>query len=100
MEPIGFWSVLARMGWEPAAIGLLLLVVAWFVLSVGRGRLVPRSNVEDMRKDLNARVDDIAEERDTWRQAYTTTTTQLEKLLAQGSVTNELINSLRLEAQK
>jgi F0F1-type ATP synthase membrane subunit b/b' len=51
---------------QGGAIGLLTLVVLLILL----GRLVPRSVLEDVRKDRDARVAEVLAERDTWRDAH------------------------------
>lgn len=107
MEPIGFWAVLDRLGWEPAAIGLLLLLLAAFILAVLRGRLVPKATVDEVRQDRKDRLEELAKERDLWKQAHDTVVgtiqirdAQFEKLLSQGALTNELLTSLRTEAER
>lgn len=45
-------------------------LVALVVLMILLGRLVPRSVLEDVRADRDARVAEIAAERDTWRTAH------------------------------
>lgn len=51
---------------QGGAVALVTLVV----LLIYRGLLVPRSVLEDVRKDRDARVADLVAERDAWRQAY------------------------------
>ncbi|NUS25013.1 MAG: hypothetical protein HOV92_12430 [Streptomyces sp.] len=51
---------------QGGAIGLLSLVVLLILL----GRLVPRSVLEDVRKDRNDRIAEVVAERDTWREAH------------------------------
>ncbi|MDX3527126.1 hypothetical protein P1P75_11900 [Streptomyces sp. ID05-39B] len=51
---------------EGGAAALVTLVVLLIFL----GRLVPRSVLEDVRKDRDARVAEILAERDTWRDAH------------------------------
>ncbi len=48
------------------AAALVTLVVLLILL----GRLVPRSVLEDVRKDRDARVAEALAERDTWRKAH------------------------------
>ena len=45
-------------------------IVTLVVLLILLGRLVPRSVLEDVRKDRDARVAEIIAERDTWRAAH------------------------------
>ena len=60
---------------ELSAIGVLLpggagAIVTLIVLLILRGNLVSRAVLEDVRKDRDARVAEIASERDSWREAY------------------------------
>jgi hypothetical protein len=45
-------------------------LVGVVVLLVLTGRLVPRSHLSDLRADRDARIQEIAGERDTWRDAH------------------------------
>lgn len=45
-------------------------IVAFVVLLVFRGNLVPRSVLEDVRKDRDARIAEVIGERNTWRDAH------------------------------
>jgi uncharacterized protein (DUF3084 family) len=51
---------------QGGAVALVTLVV----LLILRGGLVPRSVLEDVRKDRDARVAEVIGERDTWRDAH------------------------------
>lgn len=51
---------------QGGAAAILALVVLFILL----GRLVPRSVLEDVRKDRDDRVSEIRAERDTWRDAH------------------------------
>ena len=51
---------------QGGAAAILALVVLFILL----GRLVPRSVLEDVRKDRDSRVAEILAERDTWRAAH------------------------------
>ena len=51
---------------QGGAAAILALVVLFILL----GRLVPRSVLEDVRKDRDDRVAQIIAERDTWREAH------------------------------
>ncbi|WP_354643837.1 hypothetical protein [Kitasatospora camelliae] len=45
-------------------------LVALIVLLILRGNLVPRSVLDDVRADRDARLAELAAERDTWREAH------------------------------
>lgn len=45
-------------------------LVTLVVLLILRGALVPRSVLEDVRKDRDSRVAEVLAERDTWRDAH------------------------------
>ncbi|NUS16301.1 MAG: hypothetical protein HOY69_33705 [Streptomyces sp.] len=45
-------------------------VLVVVVLLILRGRLVPRSVLEDIRADRDARIAELAAERDSWRAAH------------------------------
>lgn len=45
-------------------------LVAVIVLLILRGRLVPRSVLDDVRADRDARLAELSAERDTWREAH------------------------------
>jgi hypothetical protein len=51
---------------QGGAIALVTLVV----LLIYRGRLVPRSVLDDVRTDRDARVAELVAERNAWREAY------------------------------
>jgi F0F1-type ATP synthase membrane subunit b/b' len=51
---------------QGGAAALVTLVVLLILL----GRLVPRSVLQDVRADRDARIAEIAAERDTWRDAH------------------------------
>ena len=53
-----------------AAQGGAAAIVVLVVLLILLGRLVPRSVLEDVRADRDARLAEIAQERDTWRDAH------------------------------
>lgn len=59
-------------------------IVTLVVLLILLGRLVPRSVLEDVRKDRDVRVAEALSERDTWREAYRESETA--RLEAQGQV--------------
>lgn len=60
---------------ELSAIGVLLpggagALVTLIVLLILRGNLVSRAVLEDVRKDRDARVAELAAERNAWREAH------------------------------
>lgn len=95
-----FWEALANLDIRTVIIGVLLLMVFTcgmaFFRAVLKGQLVPRSTHED-----------IIKERDLWRQAHQQSeqTRQaqddmLDRVITQGSVTNELLKQLRLGSRR
>lgn len=52
------------------AQGGVVALVTFFVLLIYLGRLVPRSVVDDIRKDRDDRIQELASERDSWRDAH------------------------------
>ena len=105
MDPI--WSALARLGWEPLAIGLLLTILAAFVRAVLRGLLVPRSVLDDVRTDRAERLRELAAERDQWRKAHevseqtrTIMAQQQERLLSTTELTNQMLTSIKQEGRR
>jgi len=76
-----------------------------FVLALLSGRLKTRRDHEDRVTDLKERIQQIAEERDGWRQAHETSegtrrimAEQLDKLLAGQTVIERFLASLKGEA--
>ncbi|TXS39701.1 hypothetical protein [Streptomyces sp. t39] len=65
---------------DAGAIGLVVIVV----LLILTGRLVPRSTVEDVRADRDARLAELTSERDTWRDAHKES--EVARQVAQGQV--------------
>ncbi|MEU1099355.1 hypothetical protein [Streptomyces sp. NPDC005877] len=65
---------------QGGAVGILALVVMMVLL----GRLVPRSVLEDVRADRDARVAEMTAERDTWRAAHIES--EAARRIAQGQV--------------
>jgi hypothetical protein len=57
------------LGTNPAQGGAVALVTL-VVLLIFLGRLVPRSVLEDVRKDRDDRLAALVQERDAWREAY------------------------------
>lgn len=90
-----FWEALATLDIRTVIIGVVLLMLFTcgiaFFRAMLKGQLVPRST-----------HDDIIKERDLWRQAHQESehTRQavaelLDKVITQGTVTNELLKQLR-----
>lgn len=52
------------------ASGGAVALVTLVVLLIFFGKLVPRSVLEDVRKDRNDRIAEVVAERDTWREAH------------------------------
>ncbi len=52
------------------AQGGVVALVTLFVLFIYLGRLVPRSVVDDVRKDRDDRLQELVSERDSWREAF------------------------------
>ncbi len=50
--------------------GGAMAIVTFIVLLIIRGSLVPRSVLEDVRSDRDARIAEVLAERDTWRDAH------------------------------
>jgi hypothetical protein len=93
-----FWGLLGQ--WGPQ--GLMVALIGAFVYAILSGRLIPRKQHEDRVADQKERTLQLAEERDGWRQAHETSEVtrrimaeQVEKLLAQATVTNQLLSSLK-----
>lgn len=90
-----FWEALANLDIRTVITGIVLLMLFTcgmaFFRAMLKGALVPRSTHEDMIK-----------ERDLWRQAHQESertrqavADMLDKVVTQGSVTNELLKQLR-----
>lgn len=65
---------------DAGAAGIVILVVLLILL----GRLVPRAVLQDVRSDRDARLAEIATERDTWRAAHLES--EAARQVAQGQV--------------
>jgi hypothetical protein len=98
-----FWGLIAQ--WGPGG-GVFALAIAggWAILS---GRLISRRTHLDRVTDLKERIIQIGEERDSWRQAHETSegtrrilAEQVEKLITMGTVTNQMLTSLKSEAKE
>jgi hypothetical protein len=64
---VEFADFFAKLG--PGGIGFTgLLSFAIFLILTGR--LVPKSTVDDLRADNQARIADVREEADSWKDAY------------------------------
>jgi len=57
------------LGVDVASGGAVALVTL-VVLLIFFGKLVPRSVLQDVREDRNARIAEVVAERDTWREAH------------------------------
>jgi hypothetical protein len=62
-------AVTDLLGFKPTDLGAAALV-GLVVLMVLTGRLVTRRQLDDVRADRDARLAEIAAERDTWREAH------------------------------
>jgi hypothetical protein len=98
-----FWGLLGQWGPDALTVGLL----GAFVYAILTGRLVPRRVLEERVNDQKERTLQIAEERDGWKSAHETSegtrrimAEQVEKLIAMGTVTNQLLSSIKGEAQE
>ncbi len=58
---------LAKLPLEGLSIVGVIFIVGWLVWS---GRLVPKSIVNDLVSSREARITDLAAERDKWREAH------------------------------
>ena len=98
-----FWGVLGQ--WGPDALAWsLLAAIFWAILA---GRLKTRRDHEDRVTDLKERIQQIAEERDGWKSAHETSegtrrimAEQVEKLIAMGTLTNEMLTSIKGQAKE
>lgn len=83
---------------ELTAIGVLLpggagAIVTLIVLLILKGHLVSRAVLEDVRKDRDARVAELAKDRDLWRDAHRES--EAARIEAQSQV-GELVELARL----
>lgn len=76
-------------------------VVALAVILVLTGRLVPRRNLEDVRKDRDARIEEARAEAATWRRAWELErdvrelqAKHIEELLEFGRTTTRVLSAL------
>ena len=93
---VGFWAALAELDIRTVIIGVLLLLLSAVVYAILRGKLVPRSTLLDTQKERDLLWQAYRESEQT-RQAVASL---LDKVIAQGTVTNELLNQLRYGSQK
>jgi hypothetical protein len=59
-------------------------LLAFFVLMIMRGAIVPRRTLDDVRADRDARIQEMVAERDTWRAAHADS--EVARRVAQGQV--------------
>lgn len=71
----------------------LLAVVVWLILT---GRLVPRSVLEDVRRDRDVRVAEAREEAAEWQAAAKVSTEQMGTLLPEMQTHTMLLKALQL----
>jgi len=89
--------------WGPgSALLVFFLAVGWSIL---RGHLISRRAHLDRVNDFKERIAEIAAERDAWHTAHDTSegtrrimAEQVQSLLAQGQLTNQLLESLKSRA--
>lgn len=88
---------------QGGAAALVTLVVLLILL----GRLVPRSVLQDVRADRDARIAEIAAERDTWRDAHKESEaaridaqSQVGELLELSRTADHVLRSLRGEVPR
>lgn len=71
-ETIG--GILSHYGPSTALVGSLILLIVFVLRSyVGKvlsGDLVPRSTLDGVREDYKTHLDEVAKERDGWKQAH------------------------------
>ncbi|QKW31417.1 hypothetical protein HUT11_35215 (plasmid) [Streptomyces seoulensis] len=79
-------------------------IVTLIVLLILRGSIVSRAVLEDVRKDRDARIAELAAERDAWREAYRQSDAarieaqaQVKELLELSRVADHVLRSLRGE---
>lgn len=93
-----FLGVIAKL---PVAGGISSFLVAAFIYALLRGFLVPRSAVDDVRADRDARLAEVRRESDDWRTAWTDSqetnrilADQVKELIELARTTNQLIMAL------
>ena len=88
------------------ASGGAVALVTLVVLLIFFGKLVPRSVLEDVRKDRNDRIAEVVAERDTWREAHRMSEaarieaqSQVGELLELSRTADHVLRSIRGEVQ-
>lgn len=101
-----FWGVLSHYGPGTAIVGMLVLLVAFimrtYVGKVSSGELVPRSYLDAVRADCKAYTDEVAKERDGWREAHSASEEtrrlmagQYQQLIEGSIVTKALLETIK-----
>ena len=101
-----FWGVLTHYGPGTALTGTLVLLIVFilraYVGKVLSGDLVPRSTLDSVREDYKAHLEEVAKERDGWKQAHAASeeTRQLmggqyEKLVEGSIVTKAILDQIK-----
>lgn len=85
----GFWAVLEKVPLAGGGAVGILSVVVYLILT---GRLVPRSTLEDVRKDRDERVSEARERESYWR---TTADKQQEVISVLGANVGDLLEQGR-----
>jgi hypothetical protein len=92
---------LAVAGKFPLAGGGAVAILSVFIYAILAGRLVPRSAVDDVRADRDARLAEIRRESDDWRSAWQASqetnkvlADQNKELLELSRTTHQLIKAL------
>jgi hypothetical protein len=70
----------------------LLALVVWFILT---GRLVPRSVLDDVRRDRDVRVAEAREEAAEWQAAAKVSASQVDTLLPEMQTHTALLKALQ-----
>lgn len=85
--------------WTP--VGLLCFVLAFPYLQMARGKLVPKSSVDQLEKIYVREIEDISHDRGEWRAAHRISETaradaasQVQELLEHARTTDSFIRSL------
>lgn len=86
------------------AQGGAVALIGFVALLIFRGNLVPRSVVDDVRKDRDDRLQSLVAERDAWREAYRVSETarmesqaQVGELLELSRTAEHVLRSIRGE---
>jgi hypothetical protein len=93
-----FLAVASKLPIAGGVSSLLLVAVVWAIFT---GRILPRSTLEDVRADRDARLAEIRKEADDWRSAWQVLqetnrvlADQVSELSELGRTTNQLIQAL------